>query len=301
MTLREGLARTRQAAFGRVSALLGTSELDDAAWDDLEELLIQADLGVDTALALVESLRGRVRQEGLTRHAQLQAVLRDELLALLPQGESGALGFDVGCPLGVLLVVGANGSGKTTVIARLAHRYKAEGRRVLLVAADTFRAAAIAQLQRWGKRVEVPVVAGRPGGDSGAAVFEAIQAALKSDRNLLIVDTAGRLHTNANLMAELQKVSRVAAKNVDGAPHETWLVLDGTTGQNALAQAAHFQEAVGVTGVVLTKLDSTAKGGMLFAVGHQLGLPVRYLGVGEGLDDLLPFDAEAFVDGLLET
>jgi fused signal recognition particle receptor len=169
----------------------------------------------------------------------------------------------------------------------------------LLAAADTFRAAAIEQLQRWGERVGVPVIAGQSGADSGAVIFDAIRAARRRGHDLLIADTAGRLHTNANLMAELAKVRRVAAKNVEGAPHETWLVLDGTTGQNALAQAAHFREAIGVTGVILAKLDSTSKGGMVFAVGHQLGLPVRYLGIGEGLGDLVPFDAEAFVDGLI--
>jgi fused signal recognition particle receptor len=297
MSLRTTLTRTRQAAFGRLPALLRASELTDATWDELEALLIQADLGLETTLALVEALRGRVRRHGLTQHEQLHAALREELLALLPPPTPSAL--DADRPLSVLLVVGANGSGKTTTIGKLAHRFMGQGRSVLLAAADTFRAAAIEQLQRVGERVGAPVVAGQPGGDSGAVVYDAIQAARSRGHPLLIADTAGRLHTNANLMAELAKLRRVAAKSVEGAPHETWLVLDGTTGQNALAQAAHFQEAVGVTGVVLAKLDSTAKGGMVFAVGHQLGLPVRYLGVGEGLDDLVPFDAETFVDGLI--
>lgn len=298
MTLRDSLARTRQATFGRVAALLGASELDESTWEDLEALLIQADLGLETTLALTNALRERVQREGLTRQDQLQAALRGELLALLVPPEPSQL-ENASRPLSVLVVVGANGSGKTTSIAKLAHRYKQAGRSVMLAAGDTFRAAAIEQLQRWGERVDVPVVAGQSGGDSGAVLYDAIRAARARGSDLLIADTAGRLHTNANLMAELEKVRRVAAKSIHQAPHETWLVLDATTGQNALSQAHHFQEAAGVTGVLLTKLDSTAKGGMVFAVGHQLGLPVRFLGIGEGLDDLVPFDPEAFVDGLL--
>jgi fused signal recognition particle receptor len=298
MTLRDSLSRTRQAAFGRVASLLGASELDDAVWEDLEALLIQADLGLETTLALTGALRERVQREGLTGRDQLQSALREELLALLVTPTPGEL-ESTSRPLSVLMVVGANGSGKTTTIAKLAYRYQQAGRQVMLAAGDTFRAAAIEQLQRWAERVDVPVIAGQPGGDSGAVLYDAIRAARARGSDLLIADTAGRLHTNANLMAELAKVRRVAAKSIHQAPHETWLVLDGTTGQNALTQAAHFQEAAGVTGVVLTKLDSTAKGGMVFAVGHQLGLPVRFLGVGEGLDDLVPFDAGAFVDGLL--
>jgi fused signal recognition particle receptor len=278
---------------------VGDTELDDLAWDDLEAVLIQADVGLETTLALVDALRKRVGREGLTRQEQLQVAIREELLALLVPFTPTMLD-DGDRPLDVMLVVGANGSGKTTTIAKLAHRYKQAGRSVLLAAADTFRAAAIDQLQRWGERVDVPVIVGQPGGDSGAVIFDTIQAAQARGYDLVIADTAGRLHTNANLMAELTKVRRVAAKAVEGAPHETWLVLDGTTGQNALAQAAHFQEAAGVTGAILTKLDGTAKGGMVFAVGHQLKLPVRYLGIGEGLDDLVPFDAEAFVGGLIE-
>jgi fused signal recognition particle receptor len=200
----------------------------------------------------------------------------------------------------VVLIVGVNGSGKTTSIAKLAHRWQRNGRRVLLAAADTYRAAAVEQLDIWAQRVGVSIVKGPQGGDPGAVVFDALQAARSRDKDLVIIDTAGRLHTQYNLMSELQKVHRVTSKNVPGAPHETLLVLDATTGQNALSQARHFQQAVEVTGAVLTKLDSTAKGGMVFAIARELALPVRFVGTGEGLDDLAPFDPDAFIQGLFE-
>ncbi len=295
---REALERTRQSFFGRVAALLGTTELDEATWDEVEALLIQADMGVETALAVTHALRQRVYREGLTTRAQLHAALKETLLALLPPAVPSALSEPR--LLTIVLIVGVNGSGKTTTIGKLAYRLSGEGWRVMLAAADTFRAAAIEQLQRWGERAGVPVIAGQIGGDAGAVLYDAIRAARARDRNLLIVDTAGRLHTKYNLMEELKKVRRVAEKNVHAAPHEVWLVLDGTTGQNALQQARYFKEAVGVTGVIVTKLDSTARGGMIFAIGRELGLPVRYIGVGEGITDLTPFDAAAFVDALVE-
>lgn len=296
--LREALERTRQGFFGRVAALLGATELDEAAWDEVEALLIQADVGVETALEITHTLRQRARREGLTTREQLQAALKETLLAFLPPPTPSALSEPR--LLTIVLIVGVNGSGKTTTIGKLAYRLSSEGWRVMLAAADTFRAAAIEQLQRWGERAGVPVVAGQIGGDAGAVLYDAIHAAYARDRNLLIVDTAGRLHTKYNLMEELKKVRRVAEKNVHAAPHEVWLVLDGTTGQNALQQARYFKEAVGVTGVIVTKLDSTARGGMIFAIGRELGLPVRYVGVGEGIADLMPFDAAAFVDALVE-
>ncbi len=294
----ESLRRTRQAFLGRIAQLIGATELDEEVWDDMEALLIQADLGVETALKVTSALRKRVQGEGLTTRTQLEAVLREILLGLLPA--PGPSGLEDERLLTVVLVVGVNGSGKTTTIAKLAHRWKGEGRRVILAAADTFRAAAIEQLEVWGRRVGVPVVSGQIGGDAGAVAYDAICAARARDCDLLVIDTAGRLHTKYNLMEELKKIRRVAAKNVHAAPHEVLLVVDGTTGQNALQQAARFKEAVGVTGVVVTKLDSTARGGMVFAIGHELGLPVRYVGVGEGLDDLVAFDPRAFVDGLFE-
>jgi len=294
-SIKESLTRTRNAAFSRIAGLLGASQVTGSTWDELEELLIQADVGVETTLYLVERLRQRARDEAILQADALQAALREELRALLPDTPPLNLGSH---PLDVVLIVGVNGSGKTTSIAKLAHRYREQGRRVLLAAADTFRAAAMDQLEIWAQRAGVDVVKGPEGGDPGAVVFDALQAAQSRGMDLLIADTAGRLHTQYNLMAELRKVRRVAEKNVAGAPHETLLVLDATTGQNALSQAKHFQEAVEVTGVVLAKLDSTARGGMVFAIARELGLPVRFVGTGEKMDDLAPFDADAFVEGL---
>jgi len=295
-SIKDSLTRTRNTVFSRIAGLLGASQVTDATWDELEGLLIQADMGVETTLYLVERLQRRARDEAILRAGALQAALREELRALLPDPPPLNLG---GRPLDVVLIVGANGSGKTTSIAKLAYRYRQQGRRVLLAAADTFRAAAMDQLRIWAGRAGVDIVAGPEGGDPGAVVFDALQAARSRGMDMVIADTAGRLHTQYNLMAELRKVRRVAAKNVEGAPHETLLVLDATTGQNALAQARHFQEAVEVTGVVLAKLDSTARGGMVFAIARELGLPVCFVGTGEGLEDLAPFDADAFVEGLL--
>ena len=294
---RESLKRTRQAVFGQIATVLGATELDEETWEDMEALLVQADLGIETALAVTDQLRSRVQHEGLTTRPQLMQALKETLLAMLPEPGSSAL--DESRLLTILLVVGVNGSGKTTTIGKLAHQLKTDYR-VMLAAADTFRAAAIEQLQLWGQRVDVPVIAGQPGGDPGAVTYDAIRACRARNRNLLIIDTAGRLHTRYNLMEELKKVTSVARKNVHEAPHEVWLVVDGTTGQNALEQARAFKEAVGVTGVIVTKLDSTARGGMIFAIGHDLGLPVRYVGIGESLNDLVPFDPRAFVDGLFE-
>jgi fused signal recognition particle receptor len=294
-TIRDSLTRTRNAVFGRIAGLLGASQVTGDTWDELEELLIRADVGVETTLYLVENLRRRARDEAILKADVFQTALREELRALLPAPSPLDLG---GRPLDVVLVVGVNGSGKTTSIAKLAHRYRQEGRRVLLAAADTFRAAAMDQLEIWAQRAGVDIVKGPEGGDPGAVVYDALQAARSRGMDLVIADTAGRLHTQYNLMAELRKVRKVTAKGVEGAPHETLLVLDATTGQNALSQARHFQEVVEVTGVVLAKLDGTAKGGMVFAIARELGLPVRFVGTGERMEDLAPFDADAFVAGL---
>jgi fused signal recognition particle receptor len=297
-SIREALTRTRQATFGRVATLLGATEITPELWDDLEALLIQADVGVETTGDVLDRARERVKREGLTRADKLKVVLKDELRAMLVTPQPiDLLEAD---ELRVVLIVGTNGSGKTTSIAKLAAWLKSQNRSVMLAAADTFRAAAGDQLEIWADRAGVPVIGGQPGSDPGAIVFDAIQAAASRNIHVLIVDTAGRLHTKFNLMQELKKVRNVVVKARAGAPHETWLVLDGTTGQNALAQAKQFKDAVNVTGVIITKLDGTAKGGMVFAVSHTLDLPIRFIGTGEKLGDIAPFDPDAFIDGLFE-
>ncbi len=296
-SLREGLKRTRQSFFGRIAQAIGATEIDDDTWDEVEALLLQADVGVATTTQLIETMRGRVRREGLTRQEQLIAALKEELRKLLIEPKPLNLS---GRELSVVLVAGVNGSGKTTSIGKMAHRMRLNNRKVILAAGDTFRAAAIDQLKLWGERAGVPVIAGQPGSDPGAVVYDAVSAARARGAEVLIVDTAGRLHSNFNLMAELVKVRDVLRKVVPDAPHETLLVLDGTTGQNALTQAKKFQEAIDVTGVIVTKLDSTAKGGMLFAIQRELGLPVHYIGIGESIHDLVFFNPAAFVDSLFE-
>jgi fused signal recognition particle receptor len=258
---RNGLAKTSKATFGRIAGLLGATEITSETWDDLEALLIQADLGIETATEVIESLRRIVRTEGLLRSEELERALRAELRQRLAEPPTVAWSERPS----VLLVVGVNGSGKTTTIAKLGKRFKDEGKTVLFGAADTFRAAAVDQLQVWGDRLGVDVVAGAPESDPGAVAFNAVQAGSARAVNLVIVDTAGRLHTRFNLMEELKKVYRVVGKALPGAPHAVWLVLDATTGQNALQQARAFKEAVNVTGVILAKLDSSARGGMAFA------------------------------------
>jgi len=295
---RRGLSKTRQSFFGRISQILGNTEIDDDTWDEIETLLIQADCGFDTTLKVIDSLQDRVRAEGITRSDQLQSALQETLGDLLQFPPV----MDIsGRDLSIILVVGVNGSGKTTSIAKLAHRLKnLSNRKVLIAAGDTFRAAAIEQLQTWGQRVDVPVIANRPGSDPGAVVYDATAAAKARGFEILLVDTAGRLQNNTNLMRELTKISEVSGNVVAGAPHEVLLVLDGTTGQNAIEQAKRFQEAAGVTGVIVTKLDSTAKGGMVFSIFTDLQLPVPSLGLGEGIHDLVLFTPELFVDSLFD-
>ncbi len=291
------LAKTRQGLFGRIGTLFQANEVTDETWDELEELLIQADLGINTALQVVERLRARVQKERLKRVEDVRAALKDELVKLLSDPEASTI--EEPRMLTVVLIVGVNGSGKTTSIAKLAKFYKARGRRVVLAAADTFRAAAIDQIKIWGERTGVEVIAQAPGADPGAVVFDAIRACQETRKaELLIIDTAGRLHTKYNLMKELEKVHAVCARQVHSAPHETLLVLDATTGQNAISQAKHFKDAVKVTGIILTKLDGTAKGGIVFAIEQELGLPVRFVGTGEKADDFAEFDPKAFVDGI---
>ncbi len=292
----EGLTKTRKQTFGRIATLFGAADISDDTWDELESLLVQADLGVETTESVVQALRFRVKEEGIFRTADLQNALRDELLLRLdPTPQIRLENFQPA----IVLLVGVNGSGKTTTAAKLGKQFSGRGRKVLLAAADTYRAAAVDQLQVWGERLDVPVIAGQPNADPGAVAYDAVQAAMARKMDIVFVDTAGRLHTRYNLMEELKKVYRVVGKALPGAPHATWLVLDATTGQNALTQARAFKEAVKVTGVILAKLDSSARGGMAFAIQRELGLPILFAGLGEKPEDLTRFDRESFVDGLL--
>ncbi len=293
---KQALNRTSKAAFGHLANVFGATDIDEYTWEELESLLVQADVGIATTQEVIAAMQKRASHEGVIRAADLTAILREELIRRLDPAPT--VDFSPFSPA-VLLIVGVNGSGKTTTIAKLGKRYSQEGKKVLLGAADTFRAAAVDQLQVWAERLNLPVIAGQPNADPGAVAFDAIQAGISRKADLVIIDTAGRLHTRYNLMEELRKVYRVTGKALPGAPHATWLVLDATTGQNALAQARAFKEAVNITGIVLAKLDSSARGGMAFAIQKELGVPILFAGLGEKPDDLQPFSREAFVDGIL--
>jgi fused signal recognition particle receptor len=294
---RSGLSKTRQSFFGRISQMLGNSEITEETWDDVEALLIQADMGVPTTQRVLSELQAKVKREGITRSDKINGALKEVLRSLLTDPPVPNIS---GRPLSIILIVGVNGSGKTTSIAKIANRLNNNGRKVMLAAGDTFRAAAIEQLQTWGERIGVPVIANKPGSDPAAVVFDATSAAKARGCDILIVDTAGRLHTNFNLMEELAKIRATSAKVVPDAPHEVWLVLDGTTGQNALEQAKKFQELVDVTGIIVTKLDGTAKGGMIFSIFNDLELPVHYIGLGEGVTNLVFFDPDNFINSLFD-
>jgi fused signal recognition particle receptor len=292
---RSGLAKTSKATFGQIASVLGTSEITDDTYEELEALLIKADLGVNTSESILEVLWEQEKKQGLTKASELHDVLRDELRNRLDTPPE--INF-LNVP-SVILIVGVNGSGKTTTIAKLGKRYLGQGKRVLFGAADTYRAAAIDQLQIWGEKLDIPVIAGLPDGDPGAVAYDTVQAAKARQYDLVFIDTAGRLHTRYNLMEELKKVYRVVGKVFAEGPHAVWLVMDATTGQNALQQARAFKEAVNVTGVILAKLDSSARGGMVFAIQSELELPILFAGLGESPDDLQPFDPDLFIDGIL--
>jgi fused signal recognition particle receptor len=297
--VKDGLEKTRRqlgAGFRAVFGLRG--RIDEDTLEALEELMITADMGVDTVTELLEGLRAAWKQGELETTDDLQAHLKARLKEMLSQEEAAIRHADD--PPTVILVAGVNGSGKTTSIAKLAYHFKNQGGKVLLAASDTFRAAAVEQLSEWSQRLGVDIVRHQRGADPGAVTFDAADAALARKADVLIVDTAGRLHTERNLMRELEKISRVVGKKIPDAPHEVLLVLDATTGQNAIAQAKQFQEAIHVTGIFLTKLDGTAKGGIVVAVRHQLGIPVKFIGIGETPEDIQPFEPDTFVEALFE-
>ena len=296
----ESLKRTKQGFFRRIVGVFNTPKIDEEFWETLEEVLISADVGVKTSTRISETLRERVKSEGLGNPDDIRAALREEMAAILSKatGDREFLSSVNGGP-GVVLVVGVNGGGKTTSIGKMAHAYCAEGQSVVLAAADTFRAAAIEQLEVWGERSGAHVVAHQQGADPGAVAFDALSSARNRKADLVLVDTAGRLHTKYNLMQELQKIKRVVSRFDPTAPHEVVLVLDAVIGQNAVAQAREFIEAAGVTAIFLAKLDGSAKGGVVLSICDELGIPIRFIGTGEGPDDMAPFDAEEFVSALL--
>ena len=297
--VRNGLAKTRSAMVARITTAISGDALDEEAADEIEEILIQADVGVDAAMEIVDRLRERLRRAE-SGADQIFVSLRKELCQIAGGGAPFVPGAELTGKPHVVLVVGVNGVGKTTTIGKLARLYRDSGRSVLLAACDTFRAAAVPQLEIWAERAGAGIVRAQQGADPAAVAFDAVSAALSRDTDVVLVDTAGRLHTKVNLMEELKKVRRSLGKQCQGAPHETLLVLDATTGQNALSQARQFHLATEVTGLVLTKLDGTAKGGIAFALRRELGIPIKLIGVGEGEDDLQPFDGETFVEALLE-
>ncbi len=298
--LKSGIQKTRAGLVSRLEdTLAGRKEIDATLLEELEATLIAADIGVRTAGEILERIRQQVDRRLLGDAQELRQLIREHLVEVLRATERPLP--RVSEPPAVLLVVGVNGTGKTTTIGKLAHLFRSEGRSVLLCAADTFRAAAVEQLEIWGRRTGCEVIRQKPGADPSAVLFDALQAARSRRTDYLIVDTAGRLHTKSNLMAELEKMRRTASRLIPDAPHETLLIMDATTGQNGLEQARRFTQSSGVTGIVLTKLDGTAKGGVVIPIARELGLPIRYLGVGERAEDLVPFEPEHFVASLFES
>jgi len=294
--LKQSLTKTKGNLAEKIEGLLDRRKtIDESLYEEMEEILIQADVGVDISVKIIEELRSRVKESRLKEADQLKALLQEIIKQAMEENTTPL--NDGGLPV-VIMVIGVNGTGKTTTIGKLAYLFRSQGKKVVLAAADTFRAAAIDQIEIWGKRAGVDVIKHQEGSDPAAVAYDALQAALSRRADVLIVDTAGRLHTKSNLMEELKKISRVLGKGLEGAPHETLLVLDATTGQNGLAQAQVFKEAIGVTGLVLTKLDGTAKGGIVIGIKDTLGIPVKYIGIGEGVEELQPFQAGEFVQAI---
>ena len=290
-----GLSKTRKSTFGKIATFFGASEITPDTWDDLEDLFIQSDLGAQTSLEIIDQLKSRSENDGVINSEELSRLIKDELTSRLINPPENLIKEKPQ----VILIAGVNGSGKTTTIAKLGKYYQDQGFNIQFVAADTYRAAAVEQLQIWGERLNIPVTAGQQNGDPGAVVYDGIQSALSKNKDLVLIDTAGRLHTSYNLMEELKKVHRVAGKALPSAPHHSWLVMDATTGQNALLQAESFHEAIPLDGIILVKLDSSAKGGMAFAIQDKLDLPILFAGLGESPEDLVPFDPESFVTSII--
>ena len=298
--LRAGLSRTRSTFSGRMDGLfLGRKEITEDLLDELEEILFTSDIGVATTQELIASMKEKVATKELKDPLKLKSALKDQILSFLDIPEPGVAMPNPGDPL-VIMVVGVNGVGKTTTIGKMASQFIASGKKVMLVAADTFRAAAVEQLSIWGERVGAEVVKQKTGSDASAVVFDALTAAKARKTDVVLIDTAGRLHTKVNLMEELEKIHRVAGRKISGAPHEVWIVLDATTGQNAISQAEVFHQALGLDAIVLTKLDGTAKGGIVVGISRQLGIPIKFIGIGEQVDDLRPFHGREFVEALFD-
>ena len=297
---RDGLTKTRDSFSGKVNDLVSRyRKVDEEFFEELEEILIQADVGFETVMELIEELKKEVKRRNIQDTKEVQAVISEKLVDIYQGGDQESFGINIQeDDLTVVLFVGVNGVGKTTTIGKLAHKFKSEGKNVLLAAGDTFRAGAIEQLEVWGERVGVDVIKQAEGSDPAAVMYDAVKAAKSRRADILLCDTAGRLQNKVNLMKELEKVKRVIEREIPGAPHEVLLVLDATTGQNALIQAKTFKEATDVSGIVLTKLDGTAKGGIVIAIRNELEIPVKFVGLGEKMDDLQEFDAERYVYGL---
>jgi len=289
------LARTSKVAFGRISNALRTSEISDSTWEDLEESLIQADFGYETAKEINETVKDFVYREGITSIEEVNKILRNELHDRLDKPTN----IEISTKPFVILLVGVNGSGKTTTAAKLGSMFRSDGESVMLIAADTFRAAATDQLNEWAQRLDLICIKGSTGSDPGSVVYDGIQAAINKKIDIVIIDTAGRLQTNFNLMEELKKISRATGKLLTGAPHETWLIMDATTGQNSIQQARKFNENLNLTGVIIAKLDTSAKGGMVFSIQKELRIPIRYAGLGEKAEDLVHFDPDEFINGIM--